>query len=79
MSHSQTSATGKLKRNIAVFGVAFVGIGIIMHFALPWFDFIQTIGWILGLSVDYPKAAAIPVAFLVLFFLMAAVDDRFRP
>lgn len=79
MSHSQPSATGKLKRNAAVFAVAFVGIGVILHFALPWFDFIQMVGYTLGFAADYPRAAAIPVALLALFFLMAVVDDRFSP
>lgn len=78
MSHSQTSATGELKRNAGVFTVAFVGVGTIMHFAVPWFDFLQAIGWIFSFAADFPKAAAIPVAFAIVIFLMAAVSDRFR-
>ena len=78
MSYSQPSSTGKLKRNAAVLGVAFIGSGIILHLALPWFDFIQMISGLFGLAADYPRVAAIPVGVVLLFFAMAAVDDRLR-
>lgn len=77
MAHTASSATGELKRKMAVFGVYLLGSGMILHFALPWFDFVQLLGSIVGFAFDYPKAAAVPVAFIVLLFLMAAVDDRF--
>ena len=78
MAHTASSATGELKRKMAVFGVCLLGSGVILHFALPWFDFVQLIGSVVGFAFDYPKAAAIPVAFLLLLFLMAIVDDRFQ-
>jgi hypothetical protein len=77
MASAQASATGTLKRKLAVFGIALIGVGILLHFTLPWFDFPQLIGWVFGFAVDYPKVAAIPVGILILFFAMAAVDDRF--
>lgn len=79
MARPQQSVTGKLKRDAAVFGVAVVGMGIILHFTIPWFDFIQTIGYIIGFAVDYPKVAGMFVGFLVVFVLMALVHDRLNP
>lgn len=79
MASSQPSATGTIKRKLAVFTVALVGVSIIVHFAIPWIDMIQSLGWLVGFAWEYPIAAAIPVAFLVLFFIMAAVDDHFSP
>lgn len=77
MAHTASSATGELKRKMAVFEVCLLGSGVLLHFALPWFDFVQLLESIVDFAFDYPKAAAVPVAFIVLLFLMAAVDDRF--
>lgn len=79
MANSQLSSTGTLKRKLAVYTVYGVGVSIIMDFVLPWFDLVQTLGWVLGFVVDYPKATAVPIAFVALLFITAAVDDRFRP
>lgn len=78
MAHAQTSAKGGLKRKLAIIGVAVLGSGVILHFALPWFDFLQLLGWVVGIAVEYPEAIAIPIAFIALVFIMAAVDDRFQ-
>lgn len=79
MSRQQTSSVGRLKRDLAVFSVALIGAGILLHFALPWFDFVDLISGVVGFALEYPKAAAVPIGILLIFVAMAAVDDRFSP
>ena len=77
MAHSGSSAAEELKRKVAVFGVLLIGSGVILHFALPWFDFVWLIKSLVGFAIDYPRAAAVPIGFLLLLFIAAIVDDRF--
>lgn len=76
MAHSQSS-TQNLKRNLAVFGVIFVGVGILLHVTIPWFDFLQVLGTVTNLAGEYPKVAVLGVGIVALLFIVAKVDDLF--
>ena len=79
MSRAHTSALGKLKRDAAVFAVAFVGFGILLHFAIPWFDAVQLIEWTIGFGIEYPGVSGTIIGFGVILVAAAAVHDRFSP
>lgn len=71
-----SSALGTLKRNALMFGIFMIMGAVVMELALPWFSIFDTLGFLIGVFIEYPALLAGVLVVVVAFAIAAWVQDN---
>lgn len=65
-------------RDVALFAICCAGVGLALHFTVPFFDFGQVLGTMLGLLGDFPRVLLLFVILGVTLVVALFVDDKIK-